>query len=168
MEILLNKPVAPCLKTLGTYLEQVNFRGWYTNFGPLHQKLTQKLEEYLQVKNLLLVSNGTLALQVAYKALGLKRSICTPFSYIATAGSLAWDKIPTSFVDIDSNSLNLCPYLVDKKLEFSDGFDSIVATHVYGNPCSVESFDNLSSKHHVKVIYDAAHAFGVRYGENSL
>ena len=95
--------MAPCLKTMATYLEPVNASGWYTNFGPLHQKLTYKLEEYLQVKNLLLVSNGTLALQVTYKALGLKKAICTPFSYIATAGSLAWDKIPTSFVDIDSN-----------------------------------------------------------------
>lgn len=168
MTILLNKPVAPCLKTMATYLEQVNASDWYTKFGPLHQKLTYKLEEYLQVKNLLLVSNGTSALQVTYKALGVKRAICTPFSYIATASSLAWDKIPTSFVDIDLNSLNLCQSLVDKKLEGSSDFDSILATHVYGNPCAVESFDSLSSKYNVKVIYDAAHAFGVRYGEKSL
>jgi dTDP-4-amino-4,6-dideoxygalactose transaminase len=168
MTILINKPVAPCLKTMAIYLEQVNASGWYTNFGPLHQKLTCRLEEYLQVKNLLLVSNGTLALQVAYKTLGLNRAICTPFSYIATASSLAWDKISTSFVDIDSNSLNLCPSLVDKKLESSSNFDSIIATHVYGNPCDVKSFDDLSSKYNIKVIYDAAHAFGVRYGEKSL
>lgn len=168
MTISINKPVAPCLKTVAAYLEQVNSSGWYTNFGPLHQKLTYKLEEYLQVKNLLLVSNGTLALQVAYKTLGINRAICTPFSYIATASSLAWDKIPTSFVDIDLNSLNLCPSLVDKKLESSSNFDSIIATHVYGNPCDVDSFDNLSSKYNIKVIYDAAHAFGVRYGEKSL
>lgn len=168
MKILLSKPVSPCLKTMATYLEQINASGWYTTFGPLHQKLTYKLEEYLQVKNLLLVSSGTMALQVAYKALGLKKSICTPFSYIATASSLAWDKIPTSFVDIDSNSLNLCPSSVDKKLELSNDFDSIIATHVYGNPCDVETFDYLSSKYHVNIIYDAAHAFGVRYRENSL
>jgi dTDP-4-amino-4,6-dideoxygalactose transaminase len=168
MKILLNKPVAPCLETLGGYLEQVNQSGWYTNFGPLHQKLTHRLEEYLGVDNLLLVSNGTLALHVAYRALDVKRSICTPFSYVATAGSLAWEKIPTSFVDIDPNSLNLCPILVGKMLEEAPDIDSIVATHVYGNPCRVELFDNISVKHSVKVIYDGAHAFGVKYCGKSL
>lgn len=168
MRILLNKPVAPCLKTLGRYLEQVNLSGWYTNFGPLHEKLTYRLEEYLGVENLLLVSNGTLALQVAYKALDIQRAICTPFSYVATAGSLAWDKIPTSFVDIDACSLNLCPSLADKKLEGSPSIDSVIATHVYGNPCAVESFDRLGAKHNIKVIYDGAHAFGVKYRKKSL
>ena len=168
MKILLNKPVAPCLKTLGRYLEQVNASGWYTNFGPLHESLTLRLEEYLGVDNLLLVSNGTLALHVAYRALDVKRSICTPFSYVATAGSLAWEKIPTSFVDIDPNSLNLCPILVGKMLEEAPDIDSIVATHVYGNPCRVELFDNISVKHSVKVIYDGAHAFGVKYCGKSL
>ena len=89
MKISLNKPVAPCLKTLSGYLEQVNQSGWYTNFGPLHQKLTHRLEDYLGVKNLLLVSNGTLALHVAYRALNIKNAICTPFSFAATASSLA-------------------------------------------------------------------------------
>ena len=109
MTILLNKPVTPCLKTLTKYLSQVNESGWYTNFGPLHQELTYKLEEYLSVKNLLLVNNGTIALHVAYRALNVKNAICTPFSYAATASSLAWEKIPTTFVDIDSNSFNLSP-----------------------------------------------------------
>ena len=143
MEILLNKPVAPCLKTLGGYLEQVNESGWYTNFGPLHQKLTHRLEEYLGVKNLLLVSNGTLALHVAYRALDIKSAICTPFSFAATAGSLAWEKIPFTFVDIDSESLNLSPSLVAKTLEKCGDIDSVVATHIYGNSCNVESFKKI-------------------------
>lgn len=168
MKILLNKPVAPCLKTLGRYLEQVNASGLYTNFGPLHQKLTNKLEEYLGVKNLLLVSNGTFALHVAYRALETKKAICTPFSFTATASSLAWEKIPFTFVDIDSNSLNLDPKLVAEKLKNTEGIDTVVATHVYGNPCDLEKFDGLRRKHSVKVIYDGAHSFNVRCNEKSV
>lgn len=78
--IALNSPVKPDLKKLSSYLEQVNNIGWYTNFGPLHQKLTERLEEYLGIKNLLLMSNGTLALQVAYEVLGVKSALTTPFS----------------------------------------------------------------------------------------
>lgn len=167
MTILLNTPVAPCLKTLARYLEQVNDSGWYTNFGPLHQKLTGRLEEYLGVENLLLVANGTLALHVAYRALDVKNAICTPFSYSATASSLAWEKIPFSFVDIDSESLNLSPSLVASALEKSNDIDSVIATHVYGNPCDVEAFDTLQKKYNVKVIYDGAHAFNIKYGINS-
>ena len=168
MTILLNKPVAPCLKTLTRYLEQINDSGWYTNFGPLHQKLTGRLEEYLGVENLLLVSNGTLALHVAYRALDIKSAICTPFSFAATASSLAWEKIPFSFVDIDSESLNLSPSLVANALEKSNDIDSIVATHVYGNSCNVEAFEKIKNKTNVKVIYDASHAFGVNFAEQSV
>ena len=168
MNILLNKPVAPCLKTLGKYLEQVNQSGWYTNFGPLHQKLTHRLEEYLGVKNLLLVSNGTMALHVAYRALNIKRAICTPFSFAATASSLAWEKIPFSFVDIDGESLNLSSSLVKNTLLKRSNIDAVVATHVYGNPCNVEAFEKIKNETEVKVIYDASHAFGVNYGEQSV
>jgi dTDP-4-amino-4,6-dideoxygalactose transaminase len=168
MTILLNKPVAPCLKTLTSYLEQINDSGWYTNFGPLHQKLTGRLEEYLGVENLLLVANGTLALHVAYRALDIKSAICTPFSFAATASSLAWEKIPFSFVDIDSESLNLSPSLVASALEKSNDIDSVIATHVYGNPCDVEAFDKLQKKYNVKVIYDGAHAFNVKCGQSSV
>ena len=168
MKILLNKPVVPCLQTLTGYLESANSSGWFSNFGPLHQELTYRLEEYLGVENLLLVSNGTLALHVAYKTLDIKNAICTPFSFVATAGSLAWEKIPISFVDIDPSSLNLCPLLVSEKLASSPTVDSIIATHVYGNPCAVEAFDKLSVQHNTKVIYDGAHSFGVKYRETSL
>ena len=168
MTILLNKPVTPCLKTLTSYLEQIHDSGWYTNFGPLHQKLTGRLEEYLGVENLLLVANGTLALNVAYRALDIKSAICTPFSFAATASSLAWEKIPFSFVDIDSESLNLSPSLVASALEKSNDIDSVIATHVYGNPCDVEAFDTLQKKYNVKVIYDGAHAFNVKCGQSSV
>ena len=125
MTILLNKPLKPSFKTLTRYLAEVNETGWYTNFGPLHQKLTAKLEEYLEVDNLLLVSNGTMALHIAYRALGVTDAICTPFSYVATSSSLAWEQIPFTFVDIDNHTLNLCPKKVADKLETNKSIDSI-------------------------------------------
>eukprot|EP00492_Amphilonche_elongata_P002575 TRINITY_DN2834_c0_g1_i1.p1 TRINITY_DN2834_c0_g1~~TRINITY_DN2834_c0_g1_i1.p1 ORF type:complete len:93 (-),score=0.41 TRINITY_DN2834_c0_g1_i1:118-396(-) len=82
MKIALNKPLEPNLEKLATYLGKVNQRGWYTNFGPLHEELTRRLESYLGVKNLLLVSNGTLAIQVACKVLNVKAAITTPFSLL--------------------------------------------------------------------------------------
>ena len=168
MTIKLNVPVAPDLDVLSKYLEEVNKRAWYTNFGPLHQCLTERLEEYLGVENLLLTANGTLALQVAYKTLGVKRAITTPFSFVATASSLLWQGIETSFCDIDQFSYNLCPKKVLAELEDDAGGDTIVATHVYGNPCDIYGFENVSQQQKVKIIYDAAHAFGIKLGDRSV
>lgn len=150
------------------YLEKVNESGWYTSFGPLHQELSSRLEDYLGVENLLLVSNATLGLQVAYKALGINKAICTPFTFAATASSLSWEKKLYKFVDIDQNSLNLSVPLVEENLQKSGDIDGIVATHVYGNPCDLDGFKNLSSKYNIKIVYDGAHAFGVKYNNNSL
>ena len=167
--IALNKPLQPDLARLTGYLSQVNDRGWYTNFGPLHEKLTQRLESYLGVKNLLLVSNGTLAIQVACKALGVNSAITTPFSFVATTSSLLWQGIETAFSDIDAKSYNLCPKALDKALTEDNHYDGIVATHVYGNPCDVNAIEGVANKHNKKVIYDAAHAFGVKVtGESVL
>lgn len=160
MTIKLNNPLAPDLTKLSKYLSQVNESGWYTNFGPLHQQLTQRLEEFLGVENLLLVSNGTFALQVAAKALQVERVLTTPFSFVATSSALLWQKMDVSFCDIDANSYNLSSEAAKKAL-LQENFDGIVATHVYGNPCDVKAFEALSQQHNVKVIYDAAHAFGV-------
>lgn len=168
MRVLLNKPYEPCSKTLNKLLCEVNNRGWYTNFGPLHDRLTSQLEDYLGVTNLLLVANGTLALHVAYKTLGLKRAICTPFSYAATATSLRWEKIHTTFVDIDASSLNICPRAVRQHLELDCNIDAIVATHVYGNPCDVDALRDVAESNNIKLIYDAAHAFGVKTAERSV
>jgi len=168
MTIELNKPLVPDLSKLNYYLKKVNNSGWYTNFGPLHQLLTERLEDYLGVDNLLLVSNGTLALQVAYKVLDVKKAITTPFSFIATTSSLLWQGIETSFSDVDTNTYNLCPDKVLEALEQYPTIDTLVPTHVYGNPCDVMSFDNIAKKHGLKVIYDAAHAFGVNVDSQSV
>lgn len=166
--ILLNSPVKPNLKKLTKYLEQVNDSGWYTNFGPLHQQLTEKLEDYLGVENLLLVSNGTLAIQVACKTLKIDSVLTTPFSFVATTSSLLWQNIDVGFCDIDPNSLNLSPSTITAALQKSNNVDAIVATHVYGNPCDVKSIEQISNQYKNKVIYDAAHAFGVNVGDKSV
>lgn len=167
MTIQLNQPLQPDLSKLIQYLSEVNRSGWYTNFGPLHDQLTKRLEAYLGVDNLLLVSNGTLALQVACKTLNITSAITTPFSFVATTSSLLWQGIETAFSDIDPQSYNLCPVLLDKALE-DNNYDGVVATHVYGNPCEVNAITNVANKHSTKVVYDAAHAFGVKIGEQSV
>jgi len=168
MMIELNKPLNPNLTKLTEYLAQVNNSGWYTNFGPLHEQLTERLEAYLGVQNLLLVSNGTLALQVACKVLGIKHAITTPFSFVATTSALLWQNIETQFCDIDPKSYNLSPLAVEQVLKQQANVDGIVATHVYGNPCNVDAFDELAQKYNTKILYDAAHAFGVNIAGQSV
>ncbi|MDP2562106.1 DegT/DnrJ/EryC1/StrS family aminotransferase [Psychrobium sp. 1_MG-2023] len=169
MTIKLNQPLKPDLITLTKYLSEVNNSGWYTNFGPLHDQLTSRLEEYLGVKNLLLVSNGTLALQVACKVLNINSAITTPFSFVATTSSLLWQGIDTAFSDIDPQTYNLCPTALDDALnEPESNYDGVVATHVYGNPCDVNGIADVANKHSIKTVYDAAHAFGVSIGEQSV
>lgn len=168
MKIQINRPVAPNTKVLNKYLKVIEKNGWYTNFGPLHEELTEKLQSYLGVDNLLLVSNGTLALHVAYRALDIKNAICTPFSFAATASSLAWEKIPMRFCDINKETLNIDPCNVEKALKNDGKIDSLVATHVYGNACEVKDFERISSQYNIKIIYDAAHAFGINFGDKSL
>ena len=169
MTIVLNKSVAPNAKKLQKYIEQINGRNWFTNFGPLHQELTERLEAYLGVKRLLLVYNGTVALQVAYKALNVRHAVTTPFSFIATTSSLQWQGHDVSFADIDGHSLNMCPTNIEKALTENTQIDSIVATHVFGNPCEVDQIASIARSHNKRVIYDAAHAFGVKiHGESVL
>lgn len=168
MAIALNSPVAPDLQKLTSYLKQVNDSGWYTNFGPLHQKLTERLQDYLGVNNLLLVSNGTVALQVACKALEVNNVITTPFSFVATTSSLLWQNITTQFCDIDERTYNLSPKHAELALQQEPAINGIVATHVYGNPCDVSAFKALSRRYNTKVIYDAAHAFGIKVNDESV
>ena len=166
--IALNKPLTPDLTKLTAYLAQVNESGWYTNFGPLHEQLTKRLEAYLGVENLLLVSNGTIAIQVACKALNINSAITTPFTFVATTSSLLWQGIDTAFSDIDMHSYNLCPIALDKALAKDNNYDGVVATHVYGNPCNVHDIAEVANKYNKKVIYDAAHAFDVKVGTESV
>lgn len=166
--VLLNSPLKPNLKKLHHYLEKVNDIGWYTNFGPLHNELSARLEDFLGVNNLLLVNNGTSALQVAAKTLGTTSILSTPFSFVATVSAFKWQQNEVAFADIDRQTYNLSSKAVAHAYQNGCKADTVVATHVYGNPCDVNDFDELSKKNNVKVIYDAAHAFGMKIADKSV
>ncbi|MDR9817319.1 MAG: DegT/DnrJ/EryC1/StrS family aminotransferase [Candidatus Methanoculleus thermohydrogenotrophicum] len=165
--IPVTKPHLPEIGRYIRYIERCYENNQLTNNGPLAQELKARLEEYLGVQNLLLVANGTLALQIAYKALGVSgKAITTPFTFVATSSSLKWEGIEPVYADIDAQSLDLCP---EKVLEAIDPeVTALVPVHVYGNPCDVEAFDEIAKEHDLKVIYDAAHAFGVRLNGRSI
>ena len=165
--IPVTKPHLPEIGRYIRYIERCYENNQLTNNGPLAQELKARLEEYLGVQNLLLVANGTLALQIAYKALGVSgKAITTPFTFVATSSSLRWEGIEPVYADIDAQSLDLCP---EKVLEAIDPeVTALVPVHVYGNPCDVEAFDEIAKEHDLKVIYDAAHAFGVRLNGRSI
>ncbi|MFZ0576537.1 MAG: DegT/DnrJ/EryC1/StrS family aminotransferase [Psychrobacillus psychrotolerans] len=149
------------------YLEGIWQRQWLTNNGPLVNDLELRLKEYLQVNHLLFVTNGTIALQMAIKALDLKGEIITtPFSFVATTSSIVWEGAFPKFVDIDPNSLNIDPAKIEAAI--TNKTSAILATHVYGNPCDVEAIEKVAKKYGLKVIYDAAHAFGVQLNGKSI
>ncbi|MGM0987929.1 MAG: DegT/DnrJ/EryC1/StrS family aminotransferase [Pseudomonadota bacterium] len=172
--ILYTRPYLPSREKLDRYIDGIYDRKWLTNNGELVQKLTRRLEEYLGVENLLLVSNGTLALQIAYRALGVSdatadakpEAITTPFTFIATASSLKWDGVQPVFADIDPKTWCLNPANIEA--EITPKTRAIVPVHVFGNACDVEAIDTIARKHKLKVIYDASHAFGVYYNGESL
>jgi dTDP-4-amino-4,6-dideoxygalactose transaminase len=165
--IKLNSPIKPDLKRLYKYLETINSNGWFTNFGPIHNEFKARLEEYLEVENLLLVNNGTTALQVAGRVLNSKNIITTPFSFTATSSAFSSQGDNLYFADVDRASFNLDANKVAEVLKKHD-VDTILATHVYGNPCDVNAFDVLSINNNKKVIYDAAHCFGVKVNNQSV
>lgn len=172
--IPVTKPYLPNREKLNAYIDGIYERNWLTNNGPLVQELTHRLELYLGVENLLLVSNGTLALQIAYRALGINdpiegeaaEAITTPFTFVATASSLKWEGVEPVFVDIDSGSWNLDPKNIESAI--TPQTRAIVPVHVFGNPCEVEAIQTIAEQHNLKVIYDAAHAFGVKYKGESI
>lgn len=165
--IQVTRPFVPNVDLLRKYLDQVHERAWFTNRGPLVQELTERLQDYLGVRNLVLTANGTLALQVAYKALGVHReAVTTPFSFIATASSMQWQGITPVFADIEPDSLCLCPNRAANMI--SDRTSAIVPVHVYGNPCNVEAFERLANRRKLPLIYDASHSFAVKYRGQSV
>jgi len=138
-----------------------------TNNGPFHCQLEQALAEYLGVEHLSLLANGTIALVVALQALGIKgEMITTPYTFVATAHSLLWNNVTPVFVDIQSDSCNLDPLKIEEAI--TPRTTGILAVHCYGNPCQVESIEEIADRHGLRVIYDAAHAFGVQYQGESL
>jgi len=169
----LNKPITvtqPCLPPLEEfipYLKQIWDNKWLTNNGILHQQLEKELAEYLGVKYISLFSNGTLALITALQALNIQGEvITTPFSFVATTHSLWWNNVNPVFVDIEPEYLNLDPAKIEAAI--TDKTSAIMPVHVYGNPCNIDEIQNIADRHGLKVIYDAAHAFGVKINGNSI
>lgn len=165
--IAVTKAYMPDKDKLFNYIDQIYASSQLTNHGPLVQELEGRLASYLGVHNLILVANGTLALQVAYKSLGLQGSaITTPFSFPATTSSLVWESIDPIFADIDPTHLNINPEKIGPAIR--PDTSAIVPVHVFGNACEVEVIQDIALSHNLKVIYDGAHAFGVQYKGESL
>jgi dTDP-4-amino-4,6-dideoxygalactose transaminase len=165
--IPVTKPFLPPKETYDRYLDGIWQRNWLTNHGPLANELELKLKEYLHVPHLLFLCNGTIALQVAIKALELKGEvITTPFSYVATTSSLVWEGCNPVFVDIDRETLTIDVTKIEAAI--TPATVAILATHVFGNPCDIEAITVIAEKHGLKVIYDAAHCFGTTYKGQSV
>jgi hypothetical protein len=160
----------PSLAPLEEYVELLKGvweRGILTHNGPLVQQLENDLCVKLNIRNFVAVSNGTIALQMAIKALQLKGEIITtPFTWIATVSSIKWEGCTPIFCDIDPETLNIDATKIEALI--SDKTVAIMPVHVFGNPCNVEAIDSIAKKHNLKVIYDGAHAIGSTYNGKSL
>lgn len=165
--IPITKPFLPPIEEYQEYVKQIWERNWLTNNGPLVNELELRLKEYLGLDHLLYVNNGTIALQIAIKALGLTGEIITtPFSYIATTSSIVWEGCTPVFADIDPDTLNIDLGKIEAAI--TDKTSGILVTHTYGNPCDIDSIQAIAEKHQLKVIYDAAHCFGTIYKGKSV
>ena len=161
------KPYLPNKEKYKEYIDEIYRNGWITNYGPLVQRLEKRLEKYLGVKNVVLVSNGTTALEVAYRTLDIKGfAITTPFSFVATTSSLVTNNILPIFADIDKKTLNIDVKNIERLI--TPNTSAIVPVHVFGNICDVEKIDVIAKKNNLKVIYDSAHAFDVKYKNKSI
>ena len=159
--IYVTQPVLPPLEEFVPYLEKIWANKTLTNGGPFHQQLEKALCEYLGVKHLALFSNGTLGLVTALQALRITGEvITTPYSFVATAHSLLWNGIKPVFVDVDPNTLNLDPARIEAAI--TPQTTAIMPVHCYGHPCDVDAIEKIADNYNLKVIYDAAHAFGVQ------
>lgn len=154
-------PFVPETEELSPYLDRIRGSRILTNRGPLHEQLEQELAAYLGVKYLSLFTNGTLALMVALKSSDLHGEvITTPFTWIATAQSILWNNLTPVFADIRSADLNIDPASVERLI--TPQTSAIMPVHVFGNPCRIDEIEELASGYYLKIIYDAAHAFGVK------
>lgn len=159
--IYVTQPHLPPLSEFVPYLQQIWDKKWLTNNGQFHQQFERALSEYLGVDHVALFSNGTLALVTALQALRIGGEvITTPYSFVATAHSLLWNGIKPVFVDVDPVTLNLDPRRIEAAI--TPQTTAIMPVHVYGHPCDVKAIERVADDYNLRVIYDAAHAFGVQ------
>lgn len=165
--VYVTQPVLPPLEEFTEYLKSIWENKILTNNGPFHQQLEKELAEYLGVKYISLFSNGTLALVTALQALKITGEvITTPFSFVATTHALWWNNIKPVFVDIEPQTFNLDPIKVEAAI--TPQTTAILPVHVYGNPCQIDQLQRIADTYGLKLIYDAAHAFGVKVNGNSV
>jgi dTDP-4-amino-4,6-dideoxygalactose transaminase len=165
--IYVTKPSLPPLEEFLPYLQQIWESRVLTNGGPFHQELEQRLCEYLGVEHISLFTNGTIALVTALQALRITGEvITTPYSFVATSHALLWNGARPVFVDVDPRTLNLDPQKIESAI--TPQTTAILPVHCYGHPCDVEAIQKIADTYNLKVIYDAAHAFGVRDAGGSV
>lgn len=166
-QITVTSPLLPSLEELNVYLQDIWQRKWVTNNGYYHKELEKTLCEYLDVPYISLFTNGTLPLITALQALRITGEvITTPYSFVATTHSLWWNGITPVFVDIEPDTCNIDPDKIEAAI--TSRTTAIMPVHVYGNPCHVKRIQEIADKYGLKVIYDAAHAFGVKVDGESI
>ncbi len=162
--ILVTRPYLPDLKSYQEGVAEIWKNQWLTNNGPVLQRYVKNLEAFFGTPNVCAFNNGTLALQIALQGLKIQGEvITTPFTFVATAHCLVWNNIKPVFVDIDPISYTISPEAVEAAI--TPRTTAILAVHVFGNPCHLEQLQVIADKHHLALIYDAAHAFGVKIVE---
>jgi dTDP-4-amino-4,6-dideoxygalactose transaminase len=165
--INVTKTFLPPLSEYTKQIERAWNNEWLTNRGELLLELEEKLKRYLEISNIIVTNNGTVPLQIALKLLGNKGEIITtPFSYVATVASLVWENCTPVFVDIHPEYLTIDETKIEAAI--TDKTTVILATHVFGNPCNAAAIEAIAKKYNLKVIYDAAHCFEVKYNGKSI
>lgn len=165
--INVTKTFFPPIEEYNLQVQRIWDNQWLTNRGELVLELEEKLKDYLSVSNILVLNNGTIPLQIALKILANKGEvITTPFSYVATTATIVWENCTPVFVDIHPEYLTIDETKIEAAI--TDKTTCILATHVFGNPCNIEVIERIAKIHNLKVIYDAAHAFGVTYNGKSI
>ena len=165
--INVTKTFLPSIKEYNKQVQRAWDNQWLTNRGELVLELEEKLRKYLSISNIIVTNNGTVPLQIALKLLGQQGEIITtPFSYVATTAAIIWENCTPVFVDIHPDYLTIDETQIEAAI--TSKTTAILATHVFGNPCHIEAIEAIAKKHQLKVIYDAAHSFGVRYKGKSI
>ena len=160
--INVTKTFFPPLEEYNKELERIWKNQWLTNRGELLLELEDKIKNFLDVSNIIVMNNGTIPLQIALKNIANQGEIITtPFSYVATSAAIVWENCKPVFVDIHPEYLTIDETLIEEAI--TENTTAILATHVFGNPCNIEVLEVIAKKHNLKVIYDAAHCFGVKY-----
>jgi dTDP-4-amino-4,6-dideoxygalactose transaminase len=165
--INVTKSFLPPYSEYSKRIEKIWETAWLTNHGPNVTELEKQVAAYLGVKHCFFTGNGTIAIQIALKALGIsKKVITTPFSYVATTTSILWEHCTPIFVDINNTDFNIDVTKIEQAI--TPDTEAILAVHVYGNPCDVEVIEAIANKHNLKIIYDGAHAFGAEYKQRAV